>query len=367
VLLGCDLVVSASSESLARLYPGRSRAFINSYETATADFIHNKDYQFPGAALKQAIATETGDSGSEFVDATRIARDLLGDTIASNLFLLGFAYQRGLIPVSADAINQAVELNGVAIELNQAAFLWGRRAAVNLDAVMNQIGDEHLPAQPLTKAEDIINWRYDFLVQYQNAQWAEKYLAVVNKVKAAEPGAMPGDLTIAVAKSLFKLMSYKDEYEVARLYSDGQFMQKLEEQFEGPMKINFHLAPPLLAKINSFSGLPEKRILPGFTMSIFKFLATLKGLRGGRIDLFGRGEERKQERALIAEYNDLIDWLIPKIDADNYQRAVELVSLADIVKGFGHIKLQNIEHYRSKLDLLKRRFDSPELSVVVNG
>jgi len=367
LLLGCDLVVSAGAESLARLDPARSKAIINSHETATADFIHDPAYRFPAGELKQAIAAETGEGGAEFVDATRIARDLIGDSIAGNLFLLGFACQRGLIPVSVDAINQAVELNGVAIELNQSAFLWGRRAAVNLDAVTSLIGDSHLPVRPLVNTQDIINWRYDYLVNYQNTRWAEKYLATVKRVIAAEPDGSSGELTVAVARNLFRLMSYKDEYEVARLYSDGQFMQKLNAQFEGPIKLNFHLAPPFLEKINSYSGLPMKRVMPGFTISVFRILAKLKGLRGGRFDFFGRSEERIQERGLITEYNALVDWLISRTESGDYRQAVKIACLADTIKGFGYIKTENIKRYQESLKILKRKFENPELSVVING
>ena len=367
LLLGCDLVVSAGNESLARLHPERSHAIVNSYETATADFIHNEDYQFPVSELRDAICVETGEDKAEFVDATRIARDLLGDTIASNMFLLGYAYQKGLVPVSAEAINQAIELNGVALRLNKSAFLWGRRAAVNLDAVLNQIGDDRNLRTQLTEPQDIIDWRYDYLVKYQNKAWADRYLALVNRARQAEPEGSDEALTIAVAKNAFRLMSYKDEYEVARLYSDGTFMDSLRAQFDGEFKINFHLAPPFLAKINTFSGLPMKRELPGATLSAFKLLARLKGLRGTRLDPFGRTEERRKERALIDEYHDLVGYLLSEVSPENYEKVVEIAALAGKIKGFGHIKMANIERYQAQLGRLKKKLKEPELAVVVNG
>jgi indolepyruvate ferredoxin oxidoreductase len=367
LLLGCDLVVSAGSEALARLHPERSHAIVNSYETATADFIHNEEYQFPVIQLREAIRTETGGENAEFVDATRIARDLLGDTIASNMFLLGFAYQKGLVPVTAEAITQAIELNGVALKLNKSAFVWGRRAAVNLEAVLSQIGDDIASRTVLTDPQAIIDWRYDYLVKYQNKAWADRYLELVKTVRGAEPDSDNTALTIAVAKNAFRLMSYKDEYEVARLFSDGSFMASLQGQFEGDFTINFNLAPPFLAKIDTFTGLPLKRKLPGVTTTAFKFLARLKGLRGTRFDLFGRTEERRTERALIEEYQDLIGDLLAVVRHDNYDKVVEIVSLAEKIKGFGHIKMSNIERYRKQLARLRKKLKEPDLAVVVNG
>ncbi|MGI9316039.1 MAG: indolepyruvate ferredoxin oxidoreductase family protein [bacterium] len=367
LLLGCDLVVSAGNEALARLHPERSHAIVNSYETATADFIHNETYQFPVSQLREAICTETGADNAEFVDATRIARDLLGDTIASNMFLLGFAYQKGLVPVSEVAINQAIELNGVALRLNKSAFLWGRRAAVNLDAVLNQIGDDIASRTALTAAQDIIDWRYDYLVKYQNKTWANRYRALVDRVRQAEPAGSSDALTIAVSKNAFRLMSYKDEYEVARLYSDGAFMASLQAQFEGDYSLNFHLAPPFLAKVNAFSGLPMKRKLPGATMTVFKVLAKFKGLRGTRFDPFGRAEERRMERALINEYDQLVEFLLTEMDHENYEKVVEIAALAEKIKGFGHIKTENIARYREQLNRFKKKLKEPELAVVING
>ncbi|MGB5707905.1 MAG: indolepyruvate ferredoxin oxidoreductase family protein [Arenicellales bacterium] len=367
LLLGCDLVVSAGNEALARLDPERSHAIVNSYETATADFIHDREYSFPAQQLRDAIRTETGDDQAEFVDATRIARDLLGDTIASNMFLVGFAYQNGLVPVSAEAINQAIGLNGVALQLNKSAFLWGRRAAVNLEAVLSQIGEDKSSRKILTEPEDIINWRYDYLVQYQNQAWAERYVELVNTVQTAEPEGSGQALTLAVAKNAFRLMSYKDEYEVGRLYSDGRFIESLNAQFEGQFKINYHLAPPFLAKRNNFTGLPMKRVLPGFTITVFKLLGRLKGLRGKPFDLFGRTDERRTERTLINEYHELVGQLLTELNSDNYEKIVEIAALADMVKGFGHVKMANIQRYRERLAVLKRKLVEPELAVVVNG
>ena len=365
LLLGCDLVVSAGADALARLHPQRSHAIVNSHAAATADFIHDEDYQFPDQALRQMIKQEAKRGDTGFFDATDIAKNLLGDSIASNLFLLGVAYQKGFIPVSAAAIDEAIKLNGIAINLNQSAFLWGRRAAVNLDAVMSQMGEEELSINPLTELEQIIDWRYNYLVQYQNQAWAERYIELVDKVKAVDRG--DGSLSMAVAKSAFKLMSYKDEYEVARLFSDSAFRNSLDQQFEPGYQLNFHLAPPILAKINQFTGLAEKRKMPGFTATIFKWLAKMKWLRGTRFDLFGRQSERRQERELIESYFLLMDELLSEIADENYEKVVEIAELPQIIKGFGHVKKKNIDKYASKLAMMKKQLLEPGLKVVVSN
>ena len=366
LLLGCDLVVSAGSEALAKLHPDRSRAVVNSHETATSDFIHDRDYAFPAAELRDAVTREAGAGSAEFVDAAGIARNLLGDTIGANLFLLGFAWQRGLVPVSSEAVERAIELNGVGVEFNRSAFLWGRRAAVNLDAVENLAGRGEQDRLPLTDPDDIIRWRHDFLVRYQNRRWADGYLAVVDSVRRAEPGGQAGELTVAVAKNLFRLMSYKDEYEVARLYSDGEFRRQLGEQFEGDYRLHFHLAPPWLAKRNPHTGRPEKRRLPGWTLGAFGLLARMKWLRGSALDPFGRSAERRTERALIAEYRGAVESLLPHVSRENYGRAVTIAELPESVRGYGHVKMDAVGSYRRKLEDLVRRFREPSLEVVVN-
>lgn len=367
VLLGCDLVVSAANEALARLHPDRSHAIINSYETATADFIHDRDYAFPATELRSAIEDETGASRTRFVNATRIARDLLGNTIASNMFLLGFTYQKGLLPVGAEAINKAIELNGVAIELNQSAFVWGRRAAINIDAVMSQISDNTSPDQPLTDPEEIVNFRYNYLIDYQNKDYAEQYLALLKPVQQAEPEGSDGALTVAVAKSAFRLMAYKDEYEVARLFSSPDFRQGLQAQFEGNYRINFHMAPPIMEKIDKFSGRPLKRVLPGASLHVFRLLAKLKGLRGSRFDPFGRSKERVMERQLIVDYQQLVTDLLAQLNTGNYDQVVEIAALAQRIKGFGYIKLASIEQYQEELGGHLKQLREPALQVVVNG
>ena len=371
LLLGCDLVVSASAEALSRLNVNRSTAIINSYQNPTSDFIREKNYHFPADEMQQLISAEVSEGKSLFVNSTRIARELLGDTIASNMFLLGYAYQLGKVPVASEAINQAIELNGVAIEFNQQAFLWGRRAAVNLPAVESSANSGNVEFQPLTDLDDIIDWRHQFLIKYQNHDYADKYLELVEKVRGFENKLQLNnqhfELTEAVARNYFKLMAYKDEYEVARLYSNGDFLDKLKQQFDGKLKLEFHLAPPLLAKKDSHTGHLLKKKFPGTTLKLFGLLAKLKFLRGSKLDIFANNAERKIERQLITEYQQDILTMLNEINSKNYSTMISLATLPDQIRGYGHIKMSNIEkYYESKTELLKK-LNEPEFSVVVNN
>ncbi len=369
VLLGCDLVVSSMPESLARLTAQRAHAVVNTYESPTADFIHQPDYCFPAPAMQKLISEQTGAAKTDFINATRIIRDLLGDSIGGNLFLLGFAYQRGLIPLRAESILQAIQLNQVAVEFNQQAFTWGRRAAVDRDAVEKIVGDESDANAALTDVDEIINWRVRYLTAYQNANYAARYRALVEQTRRREnevlraagraakavaadqkpaPAKPSLNLTEAVARGYFKLMAYKDEYEVARLYANGEFIANLKKQFVGPFKLNFHLAAPLLSRKHPLSGHPIKRKFPGFTLKCFGLLARLKFLRGTRLDLFGYQRERKQERQLIADYENDLAQLLEKLTPHNRATAVDLAALPQMLKGFGYIKSAHIATYRAR-------------------
>src|SRR4051794_17091789 len=253
LLLGCDLVVSASAEALSKAAPETTRAIVNSHEIITGDFTRNPDLPFPSRDLRERIVRAVGQGGAEFIDATGIATGLLGDSIASNLFMLGYAYQKGLVPVSADSIERAIELTGVAVDFNRNAFLWGRRAALDPASVEARavppraVPETHRLSESL---DELIARRVDFLTQYQDAAYAERYLARIRRLRQAEAARAGGrtEATEAAARALFKLMAYKDEYEVARLYAGTDFAQRVAEQFEGPYELRFHLAPPLLAE-----------------------------------------------------------------------------------------------------------------------
>jgi indolepyruvate ferredoxin oxidoreductase len=337
LLLGCDLVVSASADALGRAGRERTTAIVNAQETVTGDFTRNADWDFPAAKLQGMIRDVVG-KAVDFPDATRLATALMGDAIATNPFMLGFAYQRGLIPVSAEAIFRAIELNGVAIEFNKRAFHWGRRAAIDLAAV-ERIAAPATAAIPQTLPE-IVAHRRKHLTAYQDAAYADRYQALVEKVTAAERARMPGSdaLARAVAKNYAKLLAYKDEYEVARLYTDGTFRTRLAQQFDGDFALKVHLAPPLWAKRDPATGYLKKQAYGGWVIRAFGLLAKLKSLRGTKLDPFGHSAERREERRLIAEYEALIAELIEQLALANHAAAVALANLPETIRGFGHVK-----------------------------
>ncbi len=372
LLLGCDLVVADSDDALAKLNLERSYAVVNEYQSATAEFLHNPDLEFPAAAMKQTLREELGEARARFIDATQLAIALLGNEIASNMILLGYAYQRGLVPVSAVAIHQALKLNNVAVAFNQQAFLWGRRAAHDWDAVTQIAQLEQEPAAPAQGLDETIEWRADYLTRYQNIAYADQYREFVGEVRCTERRLMgsrhgePGEsqLGIAVARCLFKLMAYKDEYEVARLYSNGDFLAKLNHQFEGDFKLRFHLAVPWLSKRDKATGHLVKRTWPQWTMSLMSVLAKLKGLRGTRWDIFGYTRDRRMERQLINDYRGTIRHLLEDLSRENYATAVEIAALPDTIRGFGYIKAVSAEAARHQREQLLDRFYGREGKVV---
>jgi indolepyruvate ferredoxin oxidoreductase len=283
------------------------------------------------------------------VDATRLATALLGDAIATNLFMLGFAFQKGLVPLSEAALNRAIELNGVAIDSNKAAFAWGRRAAVDLAQVERLAAPVKPVVVQLPQSLDaIVRKRIEFLTLYQNAAYAARYEAFVSKVRQAEAALGKGDaLSKAVAKSLFKLMAYKDEYEVARLYTDGEFESRIKAAFEGEFTVKFNLAPPLLAKRDALGRLMKAQYGP-WMWRAFGLLAPLRFLRGTVLDVFGKTEERRMERQLIADYEASIAALLPLLREGNLEQAVELASLPEHIRGFGHVKLDSVRKAKAR-------------------
>ena len=368
LLLGCDLLVSSSDDALAKLDPTHSHAVINDFEFATAEFISNPDVSFPSDEMKQGLRAEIGEEKTHFIAATDIATALLGDSIASNLFLLGYAYQKGLIPVHASAIFEAIALNNVSVGFNQQAFLWGRRAAFDLAAVI-AIADIKVEEGACQTLDKIVDWRKNFLVKYQDERYAEQYVQFVEKVRQKETQNNLGEnhflLAEAVAKNLFKLMAYKDEYEVARLYSDDDFKRKLNAQFEGDYKLQFHLAPPLLAKRDPITGQARKRVFPAWTMQLFAGLARFKGLRGTAFDIFGYSAERRKERALVNIYQQDITAVLSKINSRNYSVAVNIAKLPEKIRGYGHVKEASIQQAESLKLLLLERFHGSEIAQAI--
>ncbi len=370
LVLGCDLVVAGNKEALSRMRAGASRAIVNDHETPTAGFTRNPDLVFPGAGLKDIIRRATGAARAEFVDATALATALLGDSIASNLFMLGFAYQKGQIPVSADAILRAIELNAVSVEMNRRAFEWGRRAAHDVKAVEAQARPALAQAPDLAQGnmhkmsrtfEDVVARRVADLTAYQNAAYAKRYEALVARAKRAEAERAKGmaGFAEAVARYAYKVMAYKDEYEVARLYTDGAFLASVRNAFEGDYKLRFHLAPPLLAARDLVTGELQKREYGPWMLAAFRALAKLKVLRGSALDPFGYSAERRAERAAIGAYETLLDELCAGIDHDKHALAVELASIPEHVRGYGHVKERHLKAAKSRQDELLAAFRAP--------
>ena len=350
LLLGCDLVVSASQKTMDVAREG-TRAVVNTHEQMTGDFTRNADFRFPAVSLRRTIAKAVGEKNAEFVDASRLATALMGDSIATNLFMLGFAFQRGLIPLGAEAINKAIELNAAAVKMNQAAFLWGRRAAVDLAAVERLLA----PVQPAEASrisethEELVARRVAFLTGYQNAAYAARYQALVARVREAEARIKGASgLADAVARNYFKLLAYKDEYEVARLYTDGSFRRKLEQTFDGDYKLRFHLAPPLLAKRDPQTGELRKAQYGAWVFQAFRILAKLRFLRGTALDIFGYTEERKTERQLVRDYESVVEELVRRLNAGNHAAAVRIASIPEEIRGFGHVKERHLKQAKAK-------------------
>jgi indolepyruvate ferredoxin oxidoreductase len=364
LLLGCDLVVSAGAEAVSKLRPGHSRAIVNSHQTITGDFTRNPDLAFPGEELGRAVAAACGQGATEFLDATGLATGLLGDSLATNLFMLGFSYQRGLVPVSAEAIDSAIELNGAAVDFNRRAFRWGRRAALDPALVAERAApaDAAPESHRLSETIDgVIARRVDFLTRYQNAAYAARYAVWIDRVRAAEAAASAGSTAVAatVARALFKLMAYKDEYEVARLYTDGDFLKRVAGRFDGPYKLHFHLAPPLVAERDPATGHLQKREYGPWMLPAFRLLARLKFLRGSAFDIFGRTAERRAERQAIADYEAQLGEIVAGLTTANLSAAIDLAAVPLDIRGFGHVKEANRRRAEAKTRIALTRFRNP--------
>ncbi|MCB2100854.1 MAG: indolepyruvate ferredoxin oxidoreductase family protein, partial [Rhodobacterales bacterium] len=362
LLLGCDIVTSGGAEALAKLSPGRTSAVVNSHETMTAAFTNNPDLAFPEDGLRRAIATATGPDRADFVDASSLATALMGDSIAGNMFMVGFAYQKGLLPLSAAAIEAAIELNGVSVDFNKTAFLWGRRAAHDraaVKAVAHPAPDPY--EQPEETPQALTARLAEHLTAYQNAALAARFTALVDRVEAAERDRAKGltGLSAAVARGYHRLLAYKDEYEVARLYADPAFAASVADQFDGPVKLTYHLAPPLASLRDPVTGHLIKREFGPWVMTLFKGLAKLKGLRGSPLDPFGHTAERRMERALIPAYEKTVAALLAGLTPDNHALAVEIAELPLSMRGFGHVKERNVKAAQTREASLLAAFKAP--------
>jgi indolepyruvate ferredoxin oxidoreductase len=347
LILGCDLVTSASERVLATADSGRTFGVVNSHEIMPAQFTRSADLRFPAKEMSREIEARLRPQGAHFVDSTLIATDLLGDSIASNMFTMGYAYQKGLIPIGAAAIERAIELNGVSVKLNLDAFLLGRRAAHDPELFASLVLKK--TDRRAETLDELIERRFKDLVAYQDAAYAGRYRALVDKVRHAEEARCKGAaaLTEAVARYYYKLLAYKDEYEVARLYTDGEFRTELEKRFKGG-RLKFHLAPPLLSSRDPVTGHLRKRAYGPWMMRAFEVLAKLKLLRGTAFDPFGYSAERKQERALVREYEQTIQDVLAGLNAANHSLAVEIASVPQMIRGFGHVKDRHLGPARKR-------------------
>ena len=348
LVIACDSIVGAAKYTLAVMQQGRTYVALNTHGTPTAAFVKNADWQFPGGHCETAIKASVGEKLVGAFDAEQIAVQLVGDSIYTNPLMLGYAWQQGRVPLSHAALMRAIELNGVQVDNNKAAFEWGRHAAHDLASV-----------QALFKAAQVIEFvkrpsleamlakRVEFLTGYQDAAYAATYKAFVDKVRAAEAPLASTRLSEAVARYLFKLMAYKDEYEVARLHTDRAFTDKIASMFEGDYKLVHHLAPPAIAKKNNQGELIKQPFGP-WMRSAFAVLARLKGLRGTALDPFGRSQERRTERALIGEYRAAVEELLGALSAPKLALAVEIASIPEDIRGYGHVKDRHLTAARAK-------------------
>ncbi|WP_394754970.1 indolepyruvate ferredoxin oxidoreductase family protein [Rhodoferax sp.] len=353
LIIGCDPVVAASAETLLRMRAGRTQVALNAHATPTAAFVSNANWVNAAEACVMEIARTVGADAIGAFNADAAATRLMGDSIYTNPMLLGFAWQQGWIPLGLASLLRAMELNAVAVEQNKSAFAWGRRAAHDPAAFEKLLNPGQVVAfaQP-PSLDELIAKRVLFLTAYQNAAYAESYQAFVQKVRSVDESVGPQQLALteAVARYLFKLMAYKDEYEVARLHSHSDFNARIAALFEGDFKIHYHLAPPLLARKNERGELQKRPYGPAMLLA-FKLLAQLKGLRGTALDIFGKTQERRQERALITEYRASVDELLSVLgrpplagdgDPARYQLALEIARLPEQIRGFGHIKARHL-------------------------
>lgn len=422
LVLGCDMVVVNDYWALSKVRDGRTQVVLNTYEAMPGSFTTQPDLQFPAAEIIAGVRTALGGQEPLLLDATQLATALLGDAIASNLFVLGYAWQHGLVPLSHAALMRAIELNGAAVAMNQQAFAWGRLAAVDLPAVQRAAGlapaldtaahahaatppsrgpgswedhdmsgqsapralaqtdadtlhaDGDAPVHPLDdeqlaqSLDEAIARRVHFLTDYQDAAYAQQYRALVERVRTHEAQRAPGStaLSAAVARYAFKLMAYKDEYEVARLYTRGDFQRRVQQQFEGDYQLRFHLAPPLFAKKDA-NGQPIKREYGSWMFSAFKLLARLKFLRGGKLDVFGYTAERRGERQLIADYLATVNTLLQRLDNDNVGLAAQIASIPEHIRGYGHVKDAHLHEAKAREAALLAQWRNPKALHVVQA
>jgi indolepyruvate ferredoxin oxidoreductase len=369
LVIGCDPIVVAGKETVLRMRHGRTHVALNSHSAPTAAFVSNANWTNPGDECLAEITCVVGQDSVGAFDADAIATQFLGDSIYTNPIMLGYAWQKGWIPLQLASLIRAIELNAVAVDNNKTAFAWGRKAALDWPAVQQLLNPGQVVAftpRSTQTVDAVVAERVEFLTGYQNAAYAAEYAGFVEQVRrveerlpnaAAAGSAKPGDLplTQAVARYLFKLMAYKDEYEVARLHTDAAFLAKMGAQFEGDFKLHYQLAPPLWASRNTAGELQKSSFGP-WMQTAFRLLAPLKVLRGGAFDVFGYSQERRHERALASEYRTAIDAMLPKLNASNRDAALAFARLPEQIRGFGHVKARHLLVARHQWGVLQTQF-----------
>jgi indolepyruvate ferredoxin oxidoreductase len=361
LILGCDLVVTASNKVLETVQPDKTAVVYSTHEMNVATFTLNPNFRLPGGALAQSITDRVRKGPLYSVDAQRFAEKLFGDSIASNMFMLGYACQLGFVPVGPAAIEEAITLNGAAVEMNRNAFRVGRLAAHDGKAAEALIAKEVKVLPKVETLDEVIAHRMALLTDYQDAAYAKRYEETVRRVASVEKDKAGGKagFAVAAAKGLYKLMSYKDEYEVGRLYSAPAFKEALAGQFSSHDRLEFHLAPPLIARRDPTTGEPRKMKFGAWMLPVFGWLAKGKGLRGSMWDVFGYSAERKLERQMIGDYETLLAEIGQKLTPANHGLAVQLAANALEIKGFGHVKLKNYEQAKAREKQLRAQLSNP--------
>jgi len=363
LVIGGDIAVVGSKKVLTAIKHGDTRVLVNTFEFMPGDFTRNTDYSLPTARLKRAVVDAAGSERSHFFDATHIASDIVGRAVTGNMVMVGYAYQSGGLPLSAEAIERAIEMNGESVAENIAAFRWGRRAAVDpaaVAALLKQQPERQSDSLRLSRSfAETVDRRAAFLTAYQNARYARRYRNWVEKARAAEAAKVPGQSALAevVARYLFKLMAYKDEYEVARLYADSNFVERVRSSFDGEhLRFEFHLAPPLFARVDPLTGEPKKMSFGPWILTVFRVLSKFRFLRGTPLDPFGYSRERRNERKLITDYEALLSTITAELTAANHHTAVALASVPEKIRGFGPVKQRHLAAAREEEAVLRDQF-----------
>jgi indolepyruvate ferredoxin oxidoreductase len=358
LLFGADLVVASGTDVLTRIVPERAGGIVNTGETPTADVVANRDASLPTDLMFGKVRERCDAGRFHALNANELAQRLFGDTVTAHTLMLGYAWQKGLIPLGAEAIERAIELNGAAVALNKRAFVWGRIAAARPEILARVHDTGRKEAVVPQSTEALIKFHADELAAYQDADYALRYSALMSRVYMAEARAMPGKnvFTRAVASSAFKLMAYKDEYEIARLYSSDEFLAKLGAQFSDMGSVSVWLAPPMISKIDPATGRPKKRKFGPWVFTAFKVLSRMKRLRGTPFDVFGYTRERRQERRLMEDFLSMVEALCDSLNAENYDVATELAGLPNDIRGYGPVKELAVEKYEGRRSELWNRF-----------